>query len=189
MKNLRKVITQDEKKKVIDLTQLAGQKGLARATSAQDPAQAAEMSELKLTKAMKEEPAVRKVVKKAARLADMISDDDRQRAKDVIREAMEAVTRVYDHKSKSLDIQPDHKTRLAAATLQLAYDEGTPIKRSVTISTEFRSAEDILEAMRRSPEASRAMRALSGLGIPLEIEGEIINTMPETVKSDSDSTE
>ena len=191
MKNIRKVINSPLDKKEIDESQLAAQKGLARAIPAQDAVteSGTQDGEIKLTQAIKDERLVRKVVRASARLADLITDDDRIRAKAVIREAMEANTRVYDGKAKALDIQPDHKTRLAAATLQLAYDEGTPVKRSVTITSDFRSAEDILEVMRQSPEATRAIRALSGLGIEIEADAETINTMTETVKSEHGSTE
>jgi len=169
--------------------QLTDQMGFARATCPPESAPDFSASEAKLSQAIKDEPAVRKVVRRSARLADLITDDDRVRAKEVIRDAMEATTRIYDGKAKALDIQPDHKTRLAAATLQLAYDEGTPVKRSVSISADFRSADEIVKAIQASPEASRALAALSGLGIRLEAEGEIINIIPENVKTGQNGTE
>ena len=176
MKNIRKVINSPLDKKEIDESQLAAENGVARA-------------EKKLQRAMKEEPAVRRVVKAAARLADFITPQDREDNARVIREAKQATTRIYSKEKKDLIEVPDHKIRLAATTLELAYDEGTPVKRSVTITSDFRSAEDILEVMRQSPEATRAIRALSGLGIEIEADAETINTMTETVKSEHGSTE
>lgn len=146
-------------------------------------------AERKLTKTIKEEPAVRKVVKAAARLADFITDEDREENARVIREAKRATMRIYSKEKKDLVEVPDHKTRLAAATLDLAYTEGTPVKRSVSITADFRSADEIIGAIQASPEASRALAALSGLGIQLEAEGQVINTIPETVKNDQSPTE
>lgn len=176
MENLRNIINNQQDQKEIDESQLAAENGVARA-------------EKKLQRAMKEEPAVRRVVKAAARLADFITPQDREDNARVIREAKQATTRIYSKEKKDLIEVPDHKIRLAATTLELAYDEGTPVKRSVTITSDFRSAEDILEALRQSPEAVRAMRALSGLGISLEADGQTINTITDTVKSDDDPSE
>lgn len=146
-------------------------------------------AERKLAKAIKVEPAVRKVVKAAARLADFITPEDRAENARVIREAKRAMHRVYSKEKKDLIEVPDHKTRLAATTLELAYDEGTPVKRSITITSDFRSAEEIVKAINSSPEASRAMAALSGLGLTLESGGEVINTIPESVNIEQRATE
>ena len=146
-------------------------------------------SEAKLAKAVKEEPAVRKVVRASARLADFITPEDREENARVIREAANATMRIYSKEKKDLVEVPDHKTRLAAATLRLAYDEGTPVKRSVTITSDFRSAEEVVQAIHSSPEAARALAALSGLGLTIEANGEVINTIPETVNSEEGPTE
>ena len=163
MKNLRQLINQEKN----DESQLAVDNGVAHA-------------ERKLHGVMKEEPAVRKVVRAAAKLADFITPEDRAENARVIREAKNAVTRIYSKEKKDLIEVPDHKIRLAATTLELAYDEGTPLKRSISINADFKSAEDILDAMKRSPEAARAMRAISGVEVhssPKEL-----NTITESVK-------
>lgn len=146
-------------------------------------------SEAKLEGVMKLEPAVKRVVRASARLADLITDEDRAENMRVIRDAKKASTRHWDQGEKKWVIIPDNKTQLAATTLQLAYDEGTPVKRSITITSDFRSAEEIVRAINASPEASRAMAALSGLGLSLEAGGEVINTIPETVNIDQRATE
>ena len=178
MKNLRQSLTKSE-----GVVKEPDQQ--SRAT----PELPAQRSIEKLNAAVKAEPAVRRVVQRAAKLSELITDDDRVRAKEVIREAMEATTRVYDKANACLDVQPDHKTRLAAATLQLAYDEGTPVKRSISITSDFRSADEIVMAIQSSPEAARALVALSGLGLTLEAGGEVINSLPDSVNSGEDATE
>jgi len=122
----------------------------------------------KLEGVIKKEPAVAKVVKAAARLADFITPDDRANNARVIREAKEAIYHHYDKATKSLVSQPDHKTRLAATTLELAYDEGLPVKRSIVLSGSFKSAEEMMGVIQSSPEAEKALKVLSGLGINLE---------------------
>jgi len=146
-------------------------------------------AEKKLRETITAEPAVRKVVRAAARLADFITPEDRAENARVIREAKRAMHRVYSKEKKDLIEVPDHKIRLAATTLELAYDEGTPVKRSVTITSNFRSAEEIVQAITSSPEASRALAALSGLGLSLETGGEVINTIPDTVNIEQRATE
>jgi hypothetical protein len=172
MKNLRDIMKTEE----IEGGQLMDQGAVAHA-------------EKKLQKVIKEEPAVRKVVRASARLADFITQEDREENARVIREAANATMRIYSKEKKDLVEVPDHKTRLAAATLRLAYDEGTPVKRSVTIASDFHSADEVVRAIQSSPEASRALAALSGLGLTLEADGEIINTIPETVNNDEVPTE
>ena len=184
LSNLRKAMQKQEE------SQIPSKPGLAHASDGPEPnSEAIERSTQKMVMAIKAEPLVRKVVKKAARLADMITDDDRIKAKKAIVDAMDATNRNYDKDLGRFDIYPDHKTRLAAAALQLAYDEGTPVKRSITITSDFRSADEILSTLQKSPEASRAVQALAGLGLNLETEGEMINTIPETVNIEPEATE
>ena len=129
----------------------------------------------KLDEIVKAEPSVRKVVKRAAVLADLCTDEDLETDARVIREACDANHRYFDIATKTWSIIPDHKTRLAATTLRRAYVEGTPVKREVKIIQDFRSTNDVLADIRQSPEGMRTLRALSGLGVDLEIEGEIVS--------------
>ena len=134
-------------------------------------------AEERLKKSVRLEPAVKKIVKQAARLADMITDDDRVKAKTVIREAMDATCWRSDGSGKSsrIVVEPDHKTRLAASTLQLAYDEGLPVKRSIVLTGDFKTSDEFAKMIEGSPEAARAIQTLAGLGIGIENEGEIID--------------
>lgn len=179
MKNLRDSLTTKKKKKIKQ--EVISEPDEADRAPARP--ELIEASKAKLRETIKEEPAVSKVVKKAARLADMITDDDRIAAKRVIREAMNAEGRFYDHANKRLDVHPDHKTRLAAATLQLAYDEGLPVKRSIELRADVGTADEALKALRESPEAMKALQALSGLGLHLEAGGEVIDIETEQTES------
>ena len=170
MKNLRQSLTNDE--------------GVVK-----EPDQDEIRAERKLAQTIIKEPAIRKVVKASARLADFITPEDRAENARVIREAKRATHRVYSKEKKDLIEVPDHKTRLAATTLELAYDEGTPVKRSISITSDFRSADEIVQAIQSSPEAARALVALSGLGLTLEAGGEVINSLPDSVKSGDEATE
>lgn len=142
---------------------------------------AAAAAEEKLARLRREEPALRPVLRTAARLADLIEDSDVETAKTVITEAMKATTRVYNPLTRSFDLLPDHKTRLAAVTLQLAYSEGTPVRREVSVSTNFESFDVVLERMRQSPEATRILASMGmKLDPPAVIEGEISEPITST---------
>ena len=124
--------------------------------------------------ATKHNSKLRQVVRKAAVLADLCTGEDLETDARVIREACDATHRVFDIEAKHTVMVPDHKTRLAATTLRRAYVEGTPVKREVKIIQDFRSTDDVLADFRQSPEGMRTLRALSGLGAGMEIDGEIV---------------
>lgn len=146
-------------------------RALARARSNPDPDQAVESSVSKLAQAADKEPAVRKVVRASKRLADRLDETNRERAKEVLVDAMEASGTMFDPEAKALRNIPDHKTRLAAATLVLAYDEGLPVKRTVTLTGDFQTADQLIDRLRSSPEA---LRAIMGAGVKIEVAGEVI---------------
>jgi len=91
-----------------------------------------------------------------------------------IREARKATHRIFDPEARRMIEVPDHKTRLAAVALMLACDEGLPIRREVMIGGDSRSADDVLKVFRSSPEGMRTLRALSGVGAGLEVDGQVI---------------
>jgi len=62
-----------------------------------------------------------KVHKKAAQIADLMTDKDIAADLRVLRAAKRATHHVYDTEKKKLVKVPDHKTRLAATTLSRAY--------------------------------------------------------------------
>ncbi len=94
-----------------------------------------------------------KVIKKAASIAALLTDEDQQANLRVLREAKEAC-HVYITKSGKVYV-PDHKTRLAAVALDLAYREGKPVERSVSASgslTEWQAALDRIRTAESLPK-------------------------------------
>lgn len=122
-----------------------------------------------------------RAVRGAARLADFVSEKDTASAVQAIREAMGADNTIYDKEAEKLITTPDHKTRLAAATLFLAYTEGTPVKRIEAIVHNARTPQERMEALQGSPEMMAAMRAMSGL-VDISVDGEIIDAEFEPVQ-------
>jgi hypothetical protein len=133
----------------------------------------------KIAELRRDEPAVRAIVRKSKMLADLITEEDLQVDARVIRDACEAEQHVYDPDTKRHVNKPDHKTRLAATTLRRAYHEGTPVKRQITLTGTFAGAEDVLERLKASPEA---LKAIAGAGVKLEIGGEVIDIEAEKVE-------
>jgi hypothetical protein len=76
----------------------------------------------------------------------------------VLREAKMATHRIFDPATKQLIEVPDHKTRLAAVTLELAYTEGRPVERQVQLSGDFEDLQSLLDAMKHSPAAQESLR-------------------------------
>jgi hypothetical protein len=148
-------------------------KGKRDAVATGDPANIRKSCE-QLEKMRKEEPAVRRVIKTAARLADLCTAEDLEVDARVIRDACEATHRIYDTETQTLLVVPDHKTRLAGTTLRRAYVEGTPVKREIVLTGGFTSAEEILAKLQASPEAQRTFAALAGHGIKVISEGQDI---------------
>jgi hypothetical protein len=91
-------------------------------------------------------PHLQKVIKKAAQIADLMTNEDVEADLKVLRDAKKATHHVYDTKKKKLVKVPDHKTRLAATTLSRAYHEGKPVERSISATGKF---EDLLELQER----------------------------------------
>jgi hypothetical protein len=133
------------------------------------------------------------VVKKAACLADLMTDKDREDNMRVLREAKNAMHHVYDKDIERLVEKPDHKTRLAATTLQLAYDEGLPVQRQVVITKKFETAGEIIASVKQSPELLKAIMAINAQGIQIEADGQVIDIETDVHKRGSknggDSTE
>ncbi len=163
---------------------ISGKGEEVKKTSASVPNARAELPEVpgelmpavdKLRSIYKLEPAVRKIVKRAAALADLITEQDLEDDARVIREAANATVMAYDpHLRKHVE-RPDHKTRLAATTLRRAYHEGLPVKREISIQANFESGESVIERLKNSPEAMRLLGPV--------IEGQI-----EAVTSDNSNS-
>jgi uncharacterized protein (DUF58 family) len=101
--------------------------------------------------------ALTKIYKKAAQIADLMTNEDVEEDLRVLRQAKNATHHVYDTKLKTLVKVPDHKTRLAATTLSRAYHEGKPIERSMSATGTF---EDLVELQKRV-EQSQAFKQLT----------------------------
>jgi hypothetical protein len=86
-----------------------------------------------------------KVIKKAASIAELLTEHDQEENLRVIREAKRATYRVFNLETKKMEEVPDHKTRLAAVVLDLAYREGKPVERQISV---IGSAEDFVEVLR-----------------------------------------
>ncbi len=122
------------------------------------------------------------MVRAVRRLADCIKENAADKNAQVIEDAKNATHRVFDPASRTMIEVPDHKTRLAAVTLELAYVEGTPVKREISVTGTFESFETVLDRLKQSPEARRM---LAGIGMnldvqksPIEIEAEITRETP-----------
>lgn len=140
-----------------------------------------QMREKQIEEIVRKEPAVRKVIKAAAKLADFIEHEDRAESMEVIRNAKRAMHHIYDQDLHKLVEVPDHKIRLAAVALERPYDEGSPIKRTVTLTGDFQSAEQLIERLQSSPEA---LKAIMGSGIQVAVDGEVIEGEFTTVRPD-----
>jgi hypothetical protein len=61
--------------------------------------------------------------------------------------------------TRSGTVEPDHKTRLQAATLALAYKHGRPVERQEVITANLtENADTILERVKNSAAARAALR-------------------------------
>jgi hypothetical protein len=98
-----------------------------------------------------------KVIKKAMSISELLTERDQAASVRVLREAKAATHRIFDPATKQLIEVPDHKTRLAAVTLELAYTEGRPIERQMSVSGKF---EDLLELQERVAQ-SQAFKQLT----------------------------
>lgn len=63
--------------------------------------------------------------------------------------------------NRSGTVEPDHKTRLQAATLALAYKHGRPVERQEVITANLSENDSaILERVKNSPTARAALRRM-----------------------------
>jgi hypothetical protein len=110
-----------------------------------------------------------KIPKVIRTLLDSISDDDVEAVGRVYREAMNATHRYWRDDGKDPKtgrakgawvIEPDHKTRLAAANMIAAYKEGLPVQRQIRLGANFTELRDEVEAFKRSPAMQDFTRRL-----------------------------
>ena len=98
-----------------------------------------------------------KVIKKAMSISELLTEWDQAASVRVLREAKAAPHRVFDPATKQLMEVPDHKTRLAAVTLELAYSEGRPIERQMNLSGKFEDLAALQERLKHSPVFQQIM--------------------------------
>lgn len=116
-------------------------------------------------------PHLQKVIKKAAQIADLMTDKDVAQDLKVLRQAKRATHQIFDTQTKKLKKVPDHKTRLAATTLSRAYHEGKPIERSIALHGDADDFAAMLEKARNSPAALESLqKTVEGKEITLEME-------------------
>jgi hypothetical protein len=92
-----------------------------------------------------------KIMKKVVSINELLTEHDLQENLRVIRQAKRATHRIYDGEQKRLIEVPDHKTRLAAVMLDLAYREGKPVERQLTASVKFEDLETLQSRVSQSP--------------------------------------
>lgn len=129
--------------------------------------------------------ALAKVMRKAACLAELMTGDDLEVDLRVIREAKNAVHRIYDKDLNRLVEVPDHKTRLAAVAFSRAYGEGLPVTRQMSVTAEVQmTPEEAMERLRQSPAAMAFLERMEADSAPPRARGEELP--PPTVSSEAD---
>jgi hypothetical protein len=116
-----------------------------------------------------------KIMKKAASISELLTDHDQQENLHVIRQAKKATHRLYDGEQKRLVEVPDHKTRLAAVMLDLAYREGKPRELQVAIHGDFEDLASLQAKVAQSP----AFKQLEASSQKAVLGKEIAPTLPE----------
>ena len=104
-----------------------------------------------------------KVIKKAISISELLTERDQAASVRVLREAKAATHRVFDPATKQLIEVPDHKTRLAAITLELAYTEGRPIERQLVATGKFTDFQAVIEKVKSSPAMMAALGNMKSL--------------------------
>jgi hypothetical protein len=147
------------------LTEKGHEKGIERPARGQGPSR-----------------ALSKVIKKAASIADRMTEGDREDGMEVLRAALHATTPYFNMETKRTEERIDLKTRLAALMLMLSYDEGLPVQRVMMAKVEVETADETLARLRESPEALRAIAGLRAAGVTLKIGEEIIDVESEVLQ-------
>ncbi len=82
-------------------------------------------------------------------------------------DSLKATRRFWDKASSAFVEEPDFATRLRAIELVLAYAEGRPVERKVSLTGDFKDYNSKLEKLLATPEGLRVAIA-AGLVEPLE---------------------
>jgi hypothetical protein len=103
-----------------------------------------------------------KVIKKAISISELLTERDQEANVRVLREAKAATHRIFDPVTKQLIEVPDHKTRLAAITLELAYTEGRPVERQLTVNASSEDFATMLERFRQIEGGESLQKTVQG---------------------------
>lgn len=136
------------------------------------------------SRARAQSAAAAKVIKKAAVLADLITDEDIEECAKALREAMQATRPYFNFETKQVERLPDHNARLTAVALILAYTEGLPVQRVRQDHVHQETTEEIMARFRQSPAAMAALLAGQKVGVKWAIDGQVIDveaSVQETV--------
>jgi hypothetical protein len=102
-----------------------------------------------------------KIIRKAASISELLTEHDQRQNLRVIRDAKKATHRIWDGEQKKLIEVPDHKTRLAAVALDLAYREGRPRERSesLVLHADLDDFQAMIDLVKSSPGAMKSIPA------------------------------
>jgi hypothetical protein len=140
--------------------------------------------------------SIAKVIRRAASIAELLTENDQRENLRVIREAKRATHRVFNFETKKTEAVPDHKTRLAGVMLDLAYREGKPVERSMELTGNFKELSEVLADLEQSPEARRLLspelfkslrKACSAETASATVEGETISQPEQNTSNDQTS--
>jgi hypothetical protein len=98
-----------------------------------------------------------KVIKKAITISELITEEDQAASLRVLREAKHATHRIFDPATRQLIEAPDHKTRLAAITLELTYTEGRPVERQIVATAQFDDLKALQDRIRSLPSFQKTV--------------------------------
>lgn len=139
------------------------------------------------------------IPEKTLSLLACITNDDIVRVAQVWRESLDATQKIWVRTGGAdkghWDFIPDTKSRLAAAAALAAYREGLPVARQIQLRGEIEGADEMLEKLKASPEAMKALAALHGSGVEIAIGDRVIdvevelNGLPDTVEKHREATE
>ena len=89
------------------------------------------------------------------RMDELIRADHMETAVQTLEDSMRATRKFYNPISKTYEEEPDYKTRLDAAKTVIAYGDGMPVQRSITVSDSFESLRDALNAAAGQSDLAR----------------------------------
>ena len=97
-------------------------------------------------------------------MSELVDSNRMDIAIDVLDRSMRATKKFWSPLTKEWVEEPDFKIQLDAAKVIIAYGDGLPVQRSITVTDSFESLRDALNAAAlRSPRAREALAQSFGL--------------------------